>query len=418
MQDHNIGKERNKGSKGSGKNSRKGKRNEAPKGGTRPQQDEGWFSDWQPCEEQGGSQVGRNFNVDWNLNKSWTFRPSRDNRDTRSSKDRQKGGAPQRGFGKKRGKDMDYSSRLEDSEVLVPCAECMCLLGTNSRCDNCFAPLGQTHLTRLQETNLYSSLVPFDQSRIPGYPCPLLLSDGNPCKAKIFGTGDCVGCRCWQEWSDRYYGPHFNELPNPALPALILGYEHALLQTLEDEPKEYVKQLQTILQHVYFYFRYPPCFVQWLDKIVHPAADDPLRQLPWPKGQTQFKMPSNVQSSSYLLEFVARAYEAIPPGFFDFFELPDPNLVESLALTYFQCITLDLLPWVQIVWQSYARAFELREVTPAWTVEALEEFGFVMLDDPDEDLLDQFMHFLVEPIESSALVGRFLEVTLLTPMRT
>ena len=81
--------------------------------------------------------------------------------------------------------------------------------------------------------------------------------------------------------------------------------------------------------------------------------------------------------------------------------LSNPNLVEGLALTYSQCITLDLLPWVQVVRQSYARAFELREVTPAWTVEALEEFVFVMLDDPDE-YLDQFMSLLVEPIESSA----------------
>eukprot|EP00439_Symbiodinium_sp_Y106_P070032 s2013_g12.t1 len=110
---------------------------------------------------------------------------------------------------------------------------------------------------------------------------------------------------------------------------------------------------------------------------------------------------SNIQSSSYLLEFVARAYQAIPPGLFDSFELPDPNQVECLSLAYAQCITLDLLPWVQIVRQSYSRAFYQREVAPAWTVEALEEFVFVMLDDPDEYLLDQFMGFLIEPIESS-----------------
>ena len=184
----------------------------------------------------------------------------------------------------------------------------------------------------------------------------------------------------------------------------------------------YVEQLQKILEHVDFYLRFPPGFVRWLEMIVYPQASDPLRQLPWPKGQTQFKMPtkwyfnskdptfqnltyplevSNIQSSSYLLEFVARAYEAIPPGLFDSFELPDPNLVECLPLTYAQCITLDLLPWVQIVRQSYSRAFYQREVAPAWTVEALEEFVFVMLDDPDEYLLDQFMGFLIEPIESS-----------------
>ena len=295
----------------------------------------------------------------------------------------------------------------------------MCLLGTNSRCSFCSNNVGVDHLNQLQSTNRYASLTPFDQPVIPGYPCPLLLTDGNICKAKVFGIGQCLGCRTWQEWAHRYYGPHLNDLPNPALPALVLGYEHALLQTLEDEPKVYVEQLQKILEHVDFYFRFPPGFVRWLEMIVYPQASDPLRQLPWPKGQTQFKMPSkwyfnskdptfqnpfevsNIQSSSYLLEFVARAYEAIPPGLFDSFELPDPNLVECLPLTYAQCITLDLLPWVQIVRQSYSRAFYQREVAPAWTVEALEEFVFVMLDDPDEYLLDQFMGFLIEPIESS-----------------
>ena len=80
--------------------------------------------DWQQQYSQTGhddqgAQVGNRFNVDWN--QSWTFRPTRDNRDNRSSKDRRKGETPQRGFGKNRSKDTDFSSRLEDSEILLPC---------------------------------------------------------------------------------------------------------------------------------------------------------------------------------------------------------------------------------------------------------------------------------------------------------
>ena len=91
----------------------------------------------------------------------------------------------------------DYSS---ESEMIIPCAGCMNLLGTNSDCDDCLAPAGVNNLQKLQNSVRYAHLEPFAQNVTPGFACPLVRARDQRCNASasLYGKGDCSG----------YNGPH------------------------------------------------------------------------------------------------------------------------------------------------------------------------------------------------------------------
>ena len=119
----------------------------------------------------------------------------------------------------------DYSS---ESEMIIPCAGCMNLLGTNADCGDCLAPAGSNNLQKLQNSlRRYAHLEPFAQNVSPGFACPLVRAKDQLCSANqsLYGKGDCSGCVAWVQWAARYYGPRSQDSLNPVRHALLLGYE-------------------------------------------------------------------------------------------------------------------------------------------------------------------------------------------------
>ena len=115
--------------------------------------------------------------------------------------------------------------------ALIPCSNCMALLGTNSDCMDC---QNSDNLQWVRANSLFQDLEPFKQRFIPGFPCPLHKDNGDCCSAndEIFGTGDCAGCIAYRAWLHRYYGPT-QAGHNPTPNVLMLGYERAILDLYE-----------------------------------------------------------------------------------------------------------------------------------------------------------------------------------------
>ena len=67
-------------------------------------------------------------------------------------------------------------------ENLIPCDQCMALLGTNSSCDYCKKD-GQTNLAKLRSVPAFSHLQVHEQPKLNGFIRPLLTAKGENCIA-------------------------------------------------------------------------------------------------------------------------------------------------------------------------------------------------------------------------------------------
>ena len=69
--------------------------------------------------------------------------------------------------------------------------------------------------------------------------------DGTLCKATdgTYGTGDCAGCLAYRRWAVRYYGSAQTG-HNPTTNVLLLGYERAMLDSFDEDPEVFLKELQ------------------------------------------------------------------------------------------------------------------------------------------------------------------------------
>ena len=190
----------------------------------------------------------------------------------------------------------DYFS---ESEMIIPCAGCMNLFGTNSDCDDCVAYDGNANLEKLQDSLRYSHLRPFSQTVTQGFKCPLLRAKDQLCKGSqsLVGKGDCQGCVAWVQWAARYYGPRGQDSLNPVRHALILGYERSMLHTMQTYPELYVDALSNSLREINHRHDLPDDFTEWFTAL-YPDPNDHLRRSPGPKYRQSFRCPPTSTSSA------------------------------------------------------------------------------------------------------------------------
>ena len=163
---------------------------------------------------------------------------------------------------------------LDNTDEVAPCEQCLCLLGSNSDCPSCY---DSNHINVLNAMQSFKDFCPFPQRFLSGFACPLMLDNGNLCKATdgTFGTGDCAGCLAYRRWAFRYYGSSHTG-HNPTTNVLLLGYERAVLDSFDQDPLFFFKELQEYPHKLKKNCGYPTDVVDWFNNIIYPPKDDPL----------------------------------------------------------------------------------------------------------------------------------------------
>ena len=312
--------------------------------------------------------------------------------------------------------------RPDNTDEITPCEQCLCLLGSNTDCPSCYK---SNHIAVLNTMQSFKDLRPFSQRILSRFACPLMHSDGSLCKATdgAFGTGDCAGCLAYRRWAVRYYGSAQTG-HNPTTNVLLLGYERAILDSFDEDPEVFLKELQEYSHKLKKNCGYPTDVVDWFNSIIYPPKDDPLYDLPWPLECTKFKMPSqsyfltpaphfqclgysievcNVRESSMILTMFNEAYQYLPEHLIEEYGLPYLEEAPELKLKPSQFITLDLLPWASVVRQSFAYAFQSTGTPTMWSTYTIRELAHKVLYVDTEYLVDQFASIFLETIEYSSI---------------
>ena len=308
--------------------------------------------------------------------------------------------------------------RLDNSDPsLTPCSNCVALLGTNSDCMDC---LNSDNLQWVRSNSLFQDLQPFQQRVIKGFPCPLHKDNGDCCTANddIYGTGDCAGCIAYRAWIHRYYGPT-QAGHNPTPNVIMLGYD------FDEDPDTFLKELKEYSSQLSKYPAYPSDLIDRFNSILYPPQNDPLNDLAWDLEYTKFKMPSssfyltpaphfqclgypievcNAHDSSRILTFFAEAYQFLPASLVEDYGLPDMDQTPELQITPSSLITLDIIPWANMVRQSFAFAFQSTATPTMWSTHAIRELVFKVLHNEHDYLVDQFSTQFLEVVEYSSLL--------------
>ena len=204
--------------------------------------------------------------------------------------------APSHGSSGPAGQGKSNSSKKRDLEVdassnIFPCSECMALAGTNSTCKVCINEHWQ-HYEHL--TKSFRTINKIQQRKLESFPCPIMLQDGSNCDGSedIFGTGNCLGCVLYR---DDIFKVHAVRHP-PLCPynnVLYLGYERAIVATLEDSSHELLEALQEAC-YSDSYDKSTEELQAWWDKLVHPLEpdDDPLFELPKWTDPLEYQSPA------------------------------------------------------------------------------------------------------------------------------
>ena len=110
----------------------------------------------------------------------------------------------------------------------------------------------------------------------------------------------------------------------------------------------------------------------------------------------------NVQEASVLLTMFAEAYQYLPDCLVEDYGLPPVSTISELNLKTSDLITIGLIPWANIVRQSFAFAFQSTGTPTMWSTYSIKELAFKVLYQEDRCLVDQFCLLFLEAIDGSA----------------
>ena len=197
-----------------------------------------------------------------------------------------------------------------------------------------------------------------------------------------------------------------------------------MLDTFDDDPDVFLKDFQTYSNQLGKHPPYPSDMIDWFNAILYPPSQDPLYKLPWPIDYTVFKMPNlsyfltpsptfqnlsypistcNVQDSSMLLTMFAVAYQYLPDCLIEDYDgLLPIETISELNLKSSDLLTIDLIPWANIVRQSFAFAFQSTGTPTMWSTYSIKELAYKVLYQEDQCLVDQFCALFLEAIDGSA----------------
>ena len=304
----------------------------------------------------------------------------------------------------------------DNTTNIFPCNSCMALAGTNSSCKVCTHEHWQ-HFEHLRKS--FRSISKYHQPKLESFPCPIMLSNGDNCKGSedIFGTGDCLGCVLYRDYIFKVHTLNHPPLC-PYNNVLYLGYERAMIATLEDSSFELLDALQEASYSDLYNNAHEDLQIWW-DRLVNPLEpdDDPLFELPKWTDQINYKAPNktyfmmqtpfftqlgnsisscNIQSCSHFLSLMEEALTPVAQNAVDEYSLPSPSSVANLDLTIKDLTALVWLPWDHMVRTSYSLALEHYQIPLVWDIPSIDSLLNKFLPGMEQPYLQQFVDNLVE----------------------
>ena len=312
---------------------------------------------------------------------------------------------------------------LDDPTLLFPCEECMALAGTNTSCKVCHFKY-QTHFDKLMQSQSLPNLAKSPQDKLPSFPCPFPINDeAELCDGGqtplFFGHGKCAACKALRMYYVRLYGGDNAEAINPYHHALIVGYERSIIEYLEDTT---VKLQQALCDLTYedLHEKQSRSVQDWFYAVAFP--EDILAKLPrnyddpkyephkasflrnkWPQWKHLSRAISTANPHNYsrmMMLFETALRPAVDEMLYCF-DIPPPSRISGFADMGWDDSSLvvqDLIPWRELIRQSYALALERHGIPKEWDTSCIKQLCHSLLSDQQEYLFEQSVDHLCDII--------------------
>ena len=265
---------------------------------------------------------------------------------------------------------------LDDPMLFFPCEECMALAGTNTSCNVCNYKY-QTHYDKLMNSQLLRSYY-----------------------VRLFGGDDA-------------------EAINPYYHTLIVGYERSIIEYLEDTTAK-LQQALCDLTYEDLRDKQAADVQNWLYAVAFP--EDILAKLPrpyvdptyephkssflrnkWPEWKHLNRAIGDANPHSYsrmMMLFEAALRPAVEEMLYCF-DLPSPSVVPGFADMGWDDASLvvqDLIPWRELIRQSYALAMERHGIPKKWDTSCIKQLCHSLFSDQHDYLFEQAVDHLCHVI--------------------
>ena len=312
---------------------------------------------------------------------------------------------------------------LDDPALFFPCEECMSLAGTNTACGVCRYKY-QTHYDKLRQSKLLPNLSKSSQPKLPSFPCPFPLNeesklcDGGQ-SPSLFGQGKCAACKSLRMYYVRLFGGDDAEAINPYYHTLIVGYERSIIEYLEDTTAK-LQQALCDLTYEDLHEKQSNDVQNWFYAVAFP--EDTLSKLPrtyvdpkyephkasflrnkWPEWKHLNRAIGDANPHSYsrmMMLFEAALRPAVEEMLYCF-DLPSPSRVPGFADMGWDDSSLvvqDLIPWRELIRQSYALAMERHGIPKEWDTSCIKQLRHSLFSDQQDYLFEQAIDHLCDVI--------------------
>ena len=312
---------------------------------------------------------------------------------------------------------------LDDPTLLFPCEECMALAGTNTSCSVCHYKY-QTYFEKLKKSQSLPNLAKSPQDKLPSFPCPFPLNeeaelcDGGQAPS-FFGHGKCAACKALRMYYVRLYGGDDAEAINPYHHTLIVGYERSIIEYLEDTTatlqqaicdltyEDLHEKQTTDVQNWFYAVAFPEDILaklprNYVDPKYEPHKSSFLRTK-WPqwKHLNRAIAEANPHSYSRMMMLFEAALRPAMEEMLYCFDLPSPSRVPGFADMGWDDSSLvvqDLIPWRELIRQSYALAMERHGIPKEWDPSCIKQLCHSLFSDQHEYLFEQSVDHLCDAI--------------------
>ena len=299
----------------------------------------------------------------------------------------------------------------------------MALAGTNTSCNVCHYKYA-THFDNLKKAQSLPDLAKSSQPKLPRFPCPFPMNaeaelcDGGQAPS-FYGHGKCDACKALRMYFVRLYGGDDAEAINPYYHTLIVGYERSIIEYLEDTTAK-LQQAICDLTYEDLHDKQTTDIQNWFSAIAFP--EDILAKLPrnyvdpkyephktsflrtrWPqwKHLNRAIAEANPHSYSRMMMLFEAALRPAMEEMLYCFDLPSPSRVPGFADLGWEDSTLvvqDLIPWRELIRQSYALAMERHGIPKEWDTSCIKQLCHSLFSDQHEYLFEQSVDHLCDAI--------------------
>ena len=256
--------------------------------------------------------------------------------------------------------------------------------------------------------------------KLPSFPCPFPVNEESElCDGaqppSFFGNGSCAACKALRLYYVRLFGGDDAEAINPYYHALIVGYQRSIIEYLEDTTAK-LQQALCDLTYEDLHDRQATSIQNWFYAVAFP--EDILTKLPrpyvdptyephkasylsskWPEWKQLNRAigQANPHSYSRMMMLFEAALGPAVQEMLNCFDLPSPSVVPGFADMGWDDASLvvqDLIPWRELIRQSYALAMERHSIPKKWDTSCIKQMCHSLFSDQHDYLFEQAVDHL------------------------